>query len=134
MGYLFLMSNHHLWAGSRNSAMAFHQTLVEDVLAELDWIDQLPIKAAFKSENHSGFGQPFTVGTFPAKLPQANSPADFTLFLFQNGVNERKDEAKVALLFVIPKDAMFAGSTSDVDPMFLCAQTLRITPRPLESP
>jgi hypothetical protein len=128
------MSNRHLWANSQTSAMAFHQTLVEDVLAELDWINQLPIKAEFKTEDQFGHGPPFTVGTFQARLPQTNSPADFTLFLFQNGVNDRKDEIKVALLFVVPENAAFQGSAADVDPKALCAQTLRITPRSMGSP
>lgn len=132
--YLFLVSNQHLWSHSRNSAMAFHQALVEDVLAELSGLSRLPIASEWKSENHTGHGQPYAVATFQAKLPKTKTPADFTLFLFQHGVNQRRDEIKVALLFVIPQDAIFAGSSSDVDPKTLTAQTLHITPRPMDAP
>ena len=133
-GYLFLLSNHHLSSYSRTSAMAFHQVLVEDVLAELSGLSVLPIKANFKPENLTGHGQPYSVATFQANLLPANSPANFTLFLFQNGLNERRDDIKAALLFVIPKEAAFPGSLPDTDPKALSAQTLHITPRPLESP
>ncbi len=93
-GYLFLMSNHHLASYSRTSAMAFHQVLVEDVLAELSGLSVLPIKADFKPENLTGHGQPYSVATFQANLPPSNSPADFTLFLFQNGLNERGTKSR----------------------------------------
>lgn len=132
--YLFVMSNHHLWAYSRASAMAFHQSLVEDVLAELKGLSRLPIASGWASENHSGHGQPYAIGTFQATLPHTESKADFTLFLFQHGTNERRNEIKVALLFVVPREAEPSGSAAEVDPKALSAQTLRITPRPMESP
>jgi hypothetical protein len=131
-GYLFLMSNHHPWPRSRTSAMEFHQTLVEEVLAELPGLSVLPIESDWKPENIAGHGLPYTVGNFEATLPQTNSPAWFTMFLFQHGVNQRRDEIKVALLFVIPKEAELAGSHPNVDPQTLSAQTLRIIPRPMD--
>jgi hypothetical protein len=74
------------------------------------------------------------VATFQATLPQTKAKADFTLFLFQHGKNERRNEIKAALLFVIPEDAVFSASADDVDPKALSAQTLHITPRPVDAP
>ena len=130
--YLFLMSNHHLWSYSRTSAMAFHQSLVEDVLAELPGRSVLPIEADWMPDNLNGHGLPYTVGSFDATLPGTGSQAEFTMFLYQHGVNPRRDEIKVALLFVIPKEAEFPGSQPDADPKALSAQTLRIIPRPMD--
>jgi hypothetical protein len=132
--YLFVMSNHHLWSHSRNAAMAFHQALVEDVLAELSGLSRLPIASDWTTKNEIGHGQPYAVATFQATLPQTKTPADFTLFLFQHGVNERRNEIKAALMFVIPQDADFTGSAKDVDPKALSAQTLNITPRAMDAP
>ena len=130
--YLFVMSNQHLWSHSRASAMAFHQTLVEDVLAELPGLSQFPIDSKWASLHLSGHGLPYTTATFQATLPQTNAKADFTLFLFQNGINERRDEIKVAMMFVIPRAAVFRGSQPDLDPKILSAETLRITPRKMD--
>jgi hypothetical protein len=132
--YLFAMSNHHLWSHSRTSALAFHQSLVEDVLAELSDLSHLPIASDWTTENESGHGQPYAFATFRATLPQTRAKADFTLFLFQHGMDERRNEIKAALLFVIPVDATFSGSAADVDPKALSAQTLHITPRAMGGP
>ncbi len=132
--YLFLMSNHHLWAHSRARAMGFHQWLIEEELAELPGLNVLPVEAGWSPQNPSGHGLPHTVGRFEASLPAAKGPAEFTMFLFQHGVNRRRDEIKVALLFVIPKSAEFAGSSPEVDPKTLSAETLRIVPREVSQP
>lgn len=134
IAYLFLMSNHHLWSHSKNSALAFHQSLVEDVLAELPELSHLPIASDWTTENESRHGQPYAFATFRATLPQTRAPADFTLFLFQHGMNERRNEIKAALLFVIPVDAMFSGSAADVDPKALSAQSVHITPQSMDVP
>ncbi len=130
--YLFVMSNQQLWSVSRKSARAFHQTLVEDVLAELPGLSELPVESKWTSENWSGYGLPYASATFEATLPQTNAKADFTLFLFQSGVNERRDEIKVAMMFVVPHAAVFRGSRPDIDPQTLSAETLRITPRKMD--
>ncbi len=126
--YLFVMSNQHLWSFSKSSAMAFLQTLVEDVLAGLPGLSRFPIDADWSSANWSGHGLPYATATFQATLPQTKAKADFTLFLFQNGANERRDEIKVAMMFVVPRAAVFRGSQPKVDPKILSAETLRINP------
>ena len=130
--YLFVMSNQHLWSFSKSSAMAFLQTLVEDVLAGLPGLSRFPIDADWSSVNLSGYGLPYATATFQATLPRTNAKADFTLFLFQNGANERRDEIKVAMLFVVPHAAAIQGSQPKVDPLALSAETLRISPGKLD--
>ncbi len=132
--YLFLMSNHHLWPHAETSALAFHQSLVEDSLAELPGLSQLPIECDWLSENLTKYGLPYTTASFPAKLPEPQSRVDVTVFLFQEGANDRRDQIKVALMFVVPQAAQFSGSAADVDPKALAAQTLRITPRSMDKP
>jgi hypothetical protein len=132
--YVFVLSNHHLWPDSKARAMAFHQALVEDVFAELPGLSVLPIESDWNADNITAHGQSFTSATFPAKLPQTGAMADFSVFLFQHGANQRHDEIKAALVFVIPQAAELPGSQPDVDPLSLSAQTLRITPRPMDTP
>ena len=125
--YLFLLSNYHLLSRSYNSAIKFHQTLVEVALVDLKGLDHLPIESNWQTENWLGHGLPYTWASFPATLAKTGKPADFTLFLAQYGTNDRHDEIKVALVFVIPKAAEFQGSRPDADPLKLSAQTLLIT-------
>lgn len=129
--YLFLMSNQHFPPTRRNDALAFQQTLIEDVLAQLPGLNnKLPIDSEWKTTAVVGHGLPYTTGTFQATLPQTKDRANFTLYLMQYGQNARRDEIKVALLFIVPIEAQLAGSRPDVDPKTLSADTLRITPRP----
>lgn len=132
--YLFVMSNHYLLRQHKPSAKAFHQTVVEDVLANLPGLDHLPIESDWLAENWSGYGFPYTYATFPATLAKTGEAANFTMFLMQYGQNERRNEIKVAMLFVVPRAAEFSGSRPDAEPMKLSAQTLRISPEARNSP
>jgi len=132
--YLFVMSNHHLLRQHRPSAKAFHQTLVEDVLANLPGLDHLPIESDWQAENWSGYGFPYTHATFPATLAKTGEAANLTMFLMQYGQNERRDAIKVAMLFVVPRSAEFSGSRPKAEPMKLSAQTLRISPEARNQP
>lgn len=125
--YLFLMSNQHFPPARRRDALAFQQTLIEDVLAQLPGLNnKLPIDSDWKTGGIRGHGFPHTWGTFQATLAITKKPADFTLYLMQYGENDRRDEIKVALLYVVPLDARLDGSRPKVDPKTLSAETLRI--------
>ncbi|MCA9070425.1 MAG: hypothetical protein KDA84_15945, partial [Planctomycetaceae bacterium] len=131
--YLFVMSNQHFPPARRRDALAFQQTLIEDVLARLPGLNnKLPIDSEWKSTGVLGHGLPYTMGTFRATLAETKKPADFTLYLMQNGDNDRHDEIKVAMLFVVPLDVQLKGSRPDVDPQKLSAETLRIALPPGE--
>lgn len=131
--YLFLMTNQHYPSSHRDDAMAFHQTLIEDVLAQLPVPNnKLPIDSDWNTSSILGHGLPHTVGTFQATIPKSKALANFTLYLMQYGQNDRRDEIKVALMFVVPVEAHLKGSRPDVDPKTLSAETLRIALPPGE--
>ena len=126
--YLFVISNHHLLKGDGKPAAAFHQSLVKEVLPNLPGRKRLPIEYEWKTDNGSGHGLPMTTASFPATFKQTDEPADFTFFLMHYGENKRRDEVKVAMIYVIPQAAKFTGSRPEADPLRLSAETVLITP------
>lgn len=127
--WLFLMSNHHLLGTSPAAARTFHQTLVEKVLVHLPGLEKLPIESNWQTENWTGHGLPFTSANFPATFAKTGQPAEFAVFLMHYGDNDRRNEIKASLLFVVPQSAELAGSRPDANPMRLSAETVRIDPQ-----
>ncbi len=121
--YLFVLSHRH----QSPDEESFHHGLIKSQLYHLNYpTRKRAIDHEWTSQNLVGNGLPFTSATFEATLANPKIPANFTVFLMQHGRNQRRDQIQVAMLFVVPKACVFAGSQPNADPKTLSAETLHI--------
>ena len=121
-GHVFVMSNQHLASAEATPPEEFHQR-IGDLFNE----SRFSVLQPWTAKNVTGgHGLPFTSGSFLATVEGQPTQTRFRLFFMQQGLNQRRDAIKVAVLFVVPENGVLSGSRPEVDPQILSAETLLI--------